>query len=169
MVRLMSLTGVRLIERCIASGDEGMIPARLSIRAFADHVALVHFGTTEADLFPEPLGQDVTDSETLQHEARTEKVLGHFKSDLMSDQTDIISFFLKRGFDVTDDQGRLAKCSILFSRLIEAGHLGWLGPCPCESVERWRRTQMQVAEWVVGKPANDDLEQAWAAQFGAVA
>lgn len=169
MFRLMDIAGVRLIERCMASGDEGMIPGCLSIRAFADHVAIVHFGTTEAGLFPEPPGQEATEAEALRVEALTEKPLGSLRSDAVSGDENLIAFFRQRGFDITNDERRLARCAALFTRLIEAGHLGWLNPCPCTLLERWRRTQMSIGTFVTGRPANDDNQAAWVARFGSVA
>lgn len=168
MVRLIDIPGIRLIERSISSGDEGLIPGKCTVRQYADQIANVHFGTTEANLFPEPAGQDATEADFLRIEALTEKALSCLKGDLVFDEHERIAYFRARGFDITNDERRLAQSAILFTRIIEAGHLGWLNPCPCSRMEDWRRKQMSIGPYVTARPANDDVQTDWVARFGSV-
>lgn len=165
MVRLIDLVGVRFLESSIDHRNPSLIPNGLTPLTFARQIANVNFGLAEESLLPPPLRCDASDAELLAHEAQTERTLACFRSDLISDDNDLISFFLSLGFDMTSDERRLAKCAPYFTRIIEAGALGWLPPCPNAILEKWRRLRMQQACLPPIRHANDDTP-GWAARYG---
>lgn len=165
MVRLIDLVGVRFPESSIDRRNPSLIPSGLTQLAFARQIANVNFGMTEDGLLPPPLLCDASDADFLAHEAQTSRALVCFRSDLISDENDLISFFLTLGFDLTSDERRLARCAPCFTRIIEAGALGWLPPCPNIALEKWRRLRMQQAYLPPTRHANDDVPD-WAVRYG---
>lgn len=165
MVRLIDLVGVRFLESSIDHRNPSLIPSGITPLAFARQIANVNFGMTEEGLFPAPLLCDASDADLLAHEAKTDRALVCFRSDMISDEHDLISFFLALGFDLTSDERRLAKSAPYFTRVIEAGALGWLPPCPNNVLEKWRRLRMQQAFLPPTRHANDDAPD-WAVRYG---
>ncbi|MES2835562.1 MAG: hypothetical protein V4707_12730 [Pseudomonadota bacterium] len=146
MLRLIELPGVRFLEIAETTGDRISIPGAMTARQYAIQIANVNFGACEKDLLPQPVGPDASENEFLRQEIWTEQVKGLFQSDWIGGDEALVGFFLSRGFDLTNDQRKLARCAPYFTRLIEAGCRGWLGPCPNTAVERWRRQRMFTAE-----------------------
>lgn len=165
MIRLIELSGVRLLERSILSDDRSIIPSGLSPLAFANQIANVHFGITDSGLFGQSPTSDAEDSAWLEHEARTERAKLKLRGDQLSSPNDIVAHFFGIGFDLNNDDRRLAASASYFTRIIEAGSLGWLSPLPCKVLEKWRQNRMAMIP-VHAAANNDNVE--WISRYGAV-
>lgn len=162
MIRLIELVGVRHLEANLSSAGSHGLPKNMSPRTFAAQVANVNFGTSDDDLILPPITSDASDSEILAHETRTQSAERWLQGDLIASEEARIGFFMKLGFDVTNDERRLARCSTFFTRVIEAASLGWLPPCPNPLLEKWRRMKMrQVPSWQLHHANDDDSHHAW--------
>ena len=165
MIRFIELSGVRLLERSLLSEDRSIIPGGLSPVAFANQIANVHFGITDSGLFGECPQSDAEDAAWLEHEARTERAKLRLKGDHLASPEDIIVHFFSIGFDLNNDERRLAASASYFTRIIEAGSLGWLSPFPCKILENWRRGRMAAIP--LHAAANDDHIQ-WVSRYGSI-
>ncbi|WP_288759079.1 hypothetical protein [uncultured Brevundimonas sp.] len=161
MIRLIELSGVRLLERSILNEDRTIIPSGLSPLAFANQIANVHFGITEGALFGPPPDVDAPDGVWLEYDSRTEAARRELKSDWLVRPDDLLTYFFRIGFDLSNDDRRLSASASYFTRIIEAGSLGWLNPCPSNEIEGWRRERMAMTPIA----ANDDHAQ-WQTKRG---
>ncbi len=152
MARLIQLPGFRLLEAALQSGDTTLIPNGLTAAQYADQLANDHFGTTAENLFGQ-LDPSWSDEEILEYELRIGEARKSLAGELLGSEDEILCYFSKLGFDVSNDSRKLALCAPYFLNLIDAGAAGWLLPCPNEAVEKWRCLRMGI----LLAHANDDF------------